>query len=467
MPGLLNQIPAWIERLRGISYEHPDRQRRRIHRAGLTGLATLFSRGVTVLVSLATLPLTSHYLGKERFGLWLTLSSFMAWIVIADLGIAVSLINVLSSADGRDDRTTARRAVTSAFWMTTAIAGVVILAGLSILPWIDWAGLFNLKTSLAAAEAGPSVAALIVLCALRLPSSIIGCTYQAYQEGYIYQLWSGLGGVFSAGCLILAVILQAGLTWLVAAYLGGLLLTDLISGAFLFFHRRRWLLPDFSSFDYGQAIRLIRKGSLFWIAQVSAIFMLQIDLLLVSRLFGASEAATYGTALRLYLIIGAVQTAFIAPLWAAYGEALARRDFDWIVRTFRQTIKISLITIVPAGMLICMTMSFTFKILVTDDIMAGIDLRIALFLSEVCNSVARCISTFMNGIGDIRTQAVFGPVGAVLNIILSIYLGRLLGLSGVAFATAACLMVVWIIIIGSDANRRIMEFNARRLQVKI
>ena len=99
-----------------------------MRRAGLTGMTTLFSRGVTVIIGLATLPITSHYLGKERFGLWLTLSSFIAWIVIVDLGIAISLINALSSADGRDDRTTAQRAVASAFWMTALIA-LLLIAG--------------------------------------------------------------------------------------------------------------------------------------------------------------------------------------------------------------------------------------------------------------------------------------------------------------------------------------------------
>jgi len=436
-----------------------DRSRRRLRRAGLTGLATLFSRGVTVLIGLATLPITSHYLGKERFGLWLTLSSLMAWIVIADLGIAVSLINALSTADGREDRTTAQRAVASAFWMTALIAVLVIGLGLITVRFVNWGFIFNLATSQAADEAGPAVLVLLVLCALRLPSSIIGCTYQAYQEGYIYQVWSGLGGLCGAAGLIIAVRLEAGLPWLVGAYLGGMLLTDVLSGIYLFGYRKSWLYPSILRFDAAEAKWLIRRGSQFWIAQVSAIFMLQIDLLIVSWLFGASEAGVYGTALRLYLLIGAIQTAFIAPLWAAYGEALARRDFEWIVRTFKMSLKISLVLVIPAGLLICLLMPYAFRLLVTDDIRAGIDLRLALMFSEICNAAARCIATFLNGIGSIRSQVIFGPVGAVFNIILSVLLGRLMGPAGVALATVVCLLIIWIVIIGQDAGNRIREFS--------
>ncbi|MBK6799321.1 MAG: hypothetical protein IPG76_21690 [Acidobacteria bacterium] len=82
---------------------------RRIFRAGGTGIATLLARGIVVAVGLFTLPITSHYLGRERFGLWLTLSSFISWFKMADLGLANSLINALSAADGRDDRESARK----------------------------------------------------------------------------------------------------------------------------------------------------------------------------------------------------------------------------------------------------------------------------------------------------------------------------------------------------------------------
>jgi O-antigen/teichoic acid export membrane protein len=63
---------------------HPERGRRRHLRAGLTGVVTLLARGVTVGLGLATLPLTSHYLGRERFGIWLMLSGFIAWMAVAD-----------------------------------------------------------------------------------------------------------------------------------------------------------------------------------------------------------------------------------------------------------------------------------------------------------------------------------------------------------------------------------------------
>ncbi|QQS48757.1 MAG: oligosaccharide flippase family protein [Acidobacteriota bacterium] len=434
-----------------------DRSRRRLRRAGLTGLATLFSRGVTVLIGLATLPITSHYLGKERFGLWLTLSSLMAWIVIADLGIAVSLINALSTADGREDRTTAQRAVASAFWMTALIAVLVIGLGLITVRFVNWGFIFNLATSQAADEAGPAVLVLLVLCALRLPSSIIGCTYQAYQEGYIYQVWNGVGGLCGAAGLIIAVRLEAGLPWLVGAYLGGMLLTDVLSGIYLFGYRKSWLAPSWREFDFGQVKWLLRRGGQFWIAQISAILLLQIDLLIVARLFGASEVSVYGTTLRLFMLLGSIQMAFIAPLWPAYGEASTRDDVRWISMTYRRSIKISLIWSIPATILMTILMPQFFKILVDPGLVPDQQLTVTMMLTEVINSITRCMSILLNGLGAVRIQAIIGPIAGITNLTLSLTLGHWKGPVGVSLATAICLSVFWVGFLGNEVKHRLIK----------
>ncbi|MBK9316495.1 MAG: lipopolysaccharide biosynthesis protein [Acidobacteria bacterium] len=424
----------------------------------MTGLATLFSRGVTVLVGLATLPITSHYLGKERFGLWLTLSSLMAWIVIADLGIAVSLINALSTADGRDDRITAQRSIASAFWMTSLIAFLLIGLGLLALRFVDWTLVFNLRTTQAIDEAGPSVLVLLVLCALRLPSSIIGCTYQAYQEGYIYQLVNGMGSLLGAAGLILAVMFEAGLPWLVGAYLAGMLLTDAISGLYLFGYRKPWLFPSWESFELSQAKWLLHRGSLFWIAQISTILIFQMDIIIVARLFGASEVPVYGTTLRMFILLGAVQMAFLTPLWPAYGEASSRKDWNWISLTFRKSIKYSLFWSIPSALLLTVWMPHIFILLVTPDLIPDQKLTLTMMATEIVNSVTRCISIFLNGLGAIRGQAIIGPVAGIANLVLSWELGIWLGPVGVSLATAICISVFWIGFLGNESRQRLSLF---------
>ena len=51
------------------------------------------------------MPLTVHYLGAERYGVWLTISSLLTWMSMTDFGLAGNaLVNVLAEASGKDDQ---------------------------------------------------------------------------------------------------------------------------------------------------------------------------------------------------------------------------------------------------------------------------------------------------------------------------------------------------------------------------
>lgn len=441
------------------SVTETDRSRRRLLRAGLTGVVTLFARGTTVLLGLVTLPLTSHYLGKERFGLWLTLSSLLTWVSIADLGLSNSLINALSTADGKNDRSQAQQAVASAFWMVSAVAGALILAMVLTVPLINWPKVFNVVSVEAAREIAPAVLVIFLFCALRLPSSIVNCVYQGYQEGYTYQVWNGVSGALGAAGLFVAIRLQVGLAWLAIAFLGSMLLADLFSAIYLFGWRRQWLLPRWKFFDGRQAKWLLWQGGQFWVAQMSAVMMLQTSLLMVSVMFGASDSAGFGTTLRLFGLIGAVQTAFVAPLWAAYGEAAARQDYGWLSQTFKRSVKISLLWSLPASLAMFMVAPLLFKLLVTADVTADWHLRLAVMAAEVFNSVARCVSTLLNGLGAVRSQAIFGPIGGIVNLMVAWLLAKWIGIPGVAWATAICLLLFWIGVMGGEALARLRGIN--------
>ena len=87
----------------------------RIKKAVFTGLSTIGVKGVTVAAGLLSIPITSKYLGVERFGLWLTLSTLLTWVSVADLGLANSLTNVLASANELTERRESTRSCFKCF----------------------------------------------------------------------------------------------------------------------------------------------------------------------------------------------------------------------------------------------------------------------------------------------------------------------------------------------------------------
>src|SRR3984957_323827 len=99
----------------------------RNRRAFLTGGAATLARVVQVGTSLVTVPLTLKYLGNERFGLWMTISSVLAMAAFADFGVGNGVLNTVAKAYGKDDVEGIRKAVSSGFAVLNLIAASLLL----------------------------------------------------------------------------------------------------------------------------------------------------------------------------------------------------------------------------------------------------------------------------------------------------------------------------------------------------
>src|SRR5215472_8802630 len=132
-----------------------DRGHERYRRAGMTASTSYIVKGLTILMSFVSVPLTVHYLGAERYGVWLTISSLLLWVALTDFGLAGNaLVNVLSEAVGKDDRNSARAYAASAFWALVTIALVIGVALMAAFPFIPWRAVFRVSDTTTTGELG-------------------------------------------------------------------------------------------------------------------------------------------------------------------------------------------------------------------------------------------------------------------------------------------------------------------------
>lgn len=443
-----------------------ERGRIRIRRVGLTGITTLVFKGISTAAGLVSIPLTAKYLGTERFGLWLILSTFLSWISIADLGLANSLTNALAKADGQENRKAAKEEVSSAFWLTIVI--VFVLAALFSIayPLIPWNIVFNISSPLAKKEVGIAVIICFIFFIIRLPLSIISRIYIAYQEGYFYQLWCGFSSILSFTCLIVAIHFKASLSLLIVSYFGILLLGDIFSGIHLFFFRRQWLRPNIKYFIWSKSKWLFKTGFQFWIAQLSAIIIFQTDLIIVAQLFGASAVGSYGITLKLFTLIGLIQSAFVRPLWPAYTEALSRKDYYWIIEIFKKSVFISISSSFIIGIFLFIFSPLIVSSLINKDITIENSLLLAMLFTSVLNSIAQCIGMLVNGLGEIQLQAFIAPLSAITNLFLSVFLGNIIGISGIAWSTGICLLLFSLIVVGGDILKKLTNISKTEILLR-
>jgi O-antigen/teichoic acid export membrane protein len=446
-----------IQHLRSIKTRVKDKLKQdpRNKQALLTGVTSVTVRFISIATSLISIPVTAQYLGKEQFGVWLLLSTFMNWMSIADLGLANSLVNSLSYSLAKGDGKVARQSISSAFF-PMSILGLILLLFCGLLSFyshLDEYLNIQVSTSLQS-DTHWSIAVAICFLAVKIPLSISRCIFTAYQQGYIYQLWIGLTNLLSLISLFVLQYYHASLPFLLGGFFGCTVLGDILASIDIFYFRQSWLKPKLSMCSFNVFISLFKTGIQFWIIQICAICIFQTDLVIVSQLFGLTEVSIYGVLSKLFSIIEGVAASFLSPLWPAYGNAKAHGDYLWIRKTFWTSVIGSLIWSITSGSILLIFSPVLVNSFLGERTYFSMQIPMYMLITSVLLCLSQCIAMLINGLGEIRTMFLSAPLAAVTNIILSITLGKSMGIHGITFATAICILVFSIIIIGGDAMRK-------------
>ncbi len=427
-----------------LKFKSSNRGQKRLIRAGLTGTSGLLIRGIRIGTALISVPLTAKYLGAERYGLWLILNTFLGYTSMADLGLANSLRNMLATADGQESREKARIAVSSVSGLILSVCLILGTMFWLVYPHIDWSRVFNVSSSLAKENASSAIIVIAILFLLQLVLATPLDIYDAYQEGYLSNVWAAISSIGSLVALIIAVSYHADLPILALAVFGMPLLGNFLAAMHLYFWKRPWLRPSFVYFRWSQAYSLLKLGFQFWLGQIAIIILLQTDLMVVAQLFGAVDVAKYGVSLKLFGLISAIQMTLIFPLWSAYAEAFSRQEFTWVTRTLKRSLSFSLLWTALASLVMLLFGQEFIRILTNKEAVPGIDLLLAMSLTSILTAVMQTFGIFMNGIGEVKIQAFIGPFSGIFNLAISIVFGRWIGLAGVSLGTATTVAITLI-----------------------
>jgi O-antigen/teichoic acid export membrane protein len=402
------------------------------------------SRAVSISASLVSVPLTVRYLGTERYGLWMTISSVIAFLSFSDLGISNGLMNGIAKAHGRDDRLLARQYVSSALLILSAISIALGLAFTILYPSVHWASLFRVHSYQAVVETGPAVAAFSACFLLNIPASIVTRIQSGYQEGYQSNLWTSSGSVLSLLTLLIVIHYHGSLALLVLAIAGAPILTLLMNGVALL-RRRPWLFPSWRFLRWESSKDLVRIGALFFALQIAGAVGFSSDNIVLTRILGPEAVTQYAVPFRLFSV-GAMVTSFlIAPLWPAYGEALERRDLSWIRNTlYRSLILVGAISIGLGGVL-ALVGAKLIALWVGPQIHPSPLLLGSLAVWGVVSAVSSAVAMFLNGISVVRFQVILSLIGASINILISVYLTRRVGIPGVVLGSIVSQIAIGLI----------------------
>jgi O-antigen/teichoic acid export membrane protein len=426
-----------------------DRERRAVTTGGISALARI----VQLATSFVTVPLTLKYLGNERFGLWMTISSVLAMAAFADFGVGNGVLNTVANAFGRDDVDGIRKAVSSGFAVLWTIAAALLLLFFSIYGFISWADFFRVSSLQARAEAGPALAVFAVCFAFNIAMDVVQRVQLGLQQGYRYGLWQLIGSCAGFVGVIYGIWLHMSLPMLIVAIAGAPLLATALNVVHFFGYVRPDLRPTFADVSINTIVQIGKLGGLFFVLQLVVAVSFSADNFIIARILGAINVPEYSVPQRIFAVVAMMLGMLVAPLWPAYGEAVSRGDIAWVRRTLRRSVL--LVFVISAGCAVLLLL-FSHQLIlwwVGPRIHPTFFLLLGLAVWTVVTCCGDALAVFLNGISIIKFQVVVAAIFGFGCLATKVFFIHQYGITGIPWATILTYLVlsagpcVWYVIV--------------------
>ena len=433
LPAML-RAHARALRMPGDPTTPEGRAHERHRRASLSALMAVIAKLVSIATMFITVPITIHYLGPERYGMWMIMSSLIAMLAFADLGIGNGVLNAVSAAHGRDDVAAMQEGISSGMAVLTLVAGLILIGFAIAYPHVAWHELFNVRSPLARAEAGPAVAVFVLCFAIAVPVTVVQRVEIGLQRSFLASAWVCCGSLLSLVAVLVAVWSKAGLPILVAALTGAPLVANIGNGLIFFGLQRPDLRPRLRAVRRRAAHEVMEAGLLFFALQVAAAASYNSQPVIIAQILGAQAVPQYSVPERLFSLIGMTVTMALGPLWPAYREAITRGDVDWTRRMLRRSITSAVGYAAMLAIPLVIVSPFLIRLWVGHAVTPPILLLIALGVWKIVEAGGIALSMFLNGAHIIGSQVWAAISTAIFTVGLAIFLVYTIGVAGAVWA---------------------------------
>jgi O-antigen/teichoic acid export membrane protein len=438
---ILNQAIFFFKNLLGFGSGHE-----RSKRAKKNIAATLIIKGLNILVGLMLVPLTINYLNPTKYGIWITMTSLVAWFGFFDIGLGNGLRNRFAEALARGNQKLAKTYVSTTYAILIIIISAVLFLFYIVNNFLDWGIILNaghdplLKKEL-------SKLALIVFTTFGMTFvlNLISVILSADQRPAKSAVFDLLGK--SLSLLFIYILTRVSGSSLLSLGIVYCIITPLVLAisTFWFFNRRyKPYRPSLASVDFSKAKDLLSLGVKFFIIQIAAILLYQTNNMIISQLFGPEMVTPYNVAFKYFSILLMLFMIIIGPFWSAFTEAWKKKDVIWIAGIMKKLIKIWVL-IFAVGILMLIFSSFIFKIWIRKDFVVSFSLSAITLGWVLVNAWNGMFVQFLNGVGKLKIQLYLGISVAILNIPLALLLGKSIGINGILLANfILALLQAWI-----------------------
>lgn len=403
-------------------------------------LLSAIYKGGSILANFLLVPLSIKFLDTENYGIWLTLSSFIAWFSFFDIGLGNGLRNKFAEARAGNNTELAKGYVSTAYYSISLICLAFLIISLAISYFVDWAAVFNASSNLKG-QLGLLMPIIFGCFSLQLMLKLITSIYIGNQD---HSMQGKIGLATAAGSLFLIWILtqtsNSSLLLFGAVFMALPVVLLLLLNLYAFTGDYKPYSPSRAFWKKEHFKDIFGLGLSFFVIQISIIVLFSTDNFIITQLFNPEAVVPYNLSFKYMSIASMVFTIILTPYWSSITDAYAKGELEWIKKAMKN---LMVFTALIIGLIIVLVLIspwfYTWWVQDMVQIPFFLTVCMAIYFTILCTYSPFIF--FMNGISKIRLQMYSFAIGALINVPLSIFLVKYtsLGVEGVIIATILCI----------------------------
>lgn len=416
-------------------------------------------KGLSIALGLISMPLTINYLEPQKYGIWVTLSSLIAWFSFFDIGLGGGLRNKFAEALALGKHELARTYVSTTYAILGIVISIILFCFYLFTPIINWNKILNVGIEVVS---GNELKLLAVIAftsfGFNFVLKLITTILTADQRPALASIFDLIGKTITVLVIVVLVkTTQGSLIYLGLVYSIIPVLVLLTSSIWFFSGNYKKYRPAFRYVDLSKAKDLLNVGIKFFVLGIAVLLLYQTNTIVISQLFGPKEVTPYNVAYTYYNVLMMGFSIIITPFWSAFTEAWVKNETVWIKNIMRKLFTIWGV-LVAIGILMIVFSQWIFKVWIGDKVHVSYIMSILVCSWILLNAWNGIFGHFLNGVGKLRLQMYCGISGALLNVPLVVFLGKSIGIEGVLLANI--IITLPAVIIYPIQYRKIINANA-------
>lgn len=388
---------------------------------------------VSIVVSFLVVPLTIKYVDATQYGIWMTISSIVAWTNFFDLGLANGFKNRFAEAIAHDDIELAREYLSTTYILISLIMLVVLSFILIINDFIDWPDLINVSSSYRITLHNVFAILSVFFC-MNMVANVFVKLLEGDQRPALASLINGVGQLLSLIVIYILVHVSQGDLTKLALYFSGIpFATMAIASVIMFnFTRYRNFRPSLKRWRPRLIKNIMGLGIKFFAIYLCLIAVFQLMNIVLSREVGSLAVTQYNVSNRYFNVAYMFILIIITPMWAAFTDAYHKDDFSWMKNMVSKFEKLLLVGIL--GIIIMLIISpLVYKLWLGNEVSVPFKLSLCTAVLICAQTAGGVFMSFINGIGTLRIQFLIYLIFAFISYPLMSLSCRYFGIIGITF----------------------------------